>query len=551
MAIRDSAFLGDDIDLLHSIERFLDIGAALSSRYDLSELLDLILSKSREITYSDAGSVYLVDRSGDFPFLLFKAAQNDSRPLVSFREFAMPLTKESVAGYVALTGESLNLPDVYYPPEDAPYRFNRNFDVDIGYRTRSVLAIPMQNREGETIGVLQLLNRKKKRDIVLGPENVMEATQAYAEWETRIVRFLASQAGISIERNHLQNSIEHLFEGFVRTSVQAIEMRDPCTSGHSERVARLAVRLCEEVDASEAEKWQSVRFSDRQKQELRYAALLHDVGKIGVPEAILVKEKKLYPYQLDAIHNRFKVAQRSFQVEALEAKYQLLLQKPHLAEKLQDGECAHCQEIAQLETQQRDRIAQLERYWQELLQANQPQEFSEISPEIVAEMAKLEFTDLNGQRQPLLTDAEVEQLTVRAGNLTTEERKQIEAHVQHSYEFLKRIPWTSDLANVPEIAYSHHEKLDGSGYPQGLKGKEIPLLAQILTVADIYDALTAGDRPYSSGISTPKALNILRQEAERNYIDADLVAIFEARHVYRILDFGGDESAGLTSSDVA
>ena len=179
------------------------IEAALSDCRDLSELVDLVLHKGREMTCSDAGSVYLVDRScPEFPVLLFKAAQNDSRPSVSFREFAMPLTKESIAGYVALTGESLNLADAYRPPNHRPYRFNRNFDVDIGYRTRSMLAIPMDNGHGETIGVLQLLNRKVRPDIILRPENVVTSTQAYSSQECHMVQFLASQAGSSIERNH-------------------------------------------------------------------------------------------------------------------------------------------------------------------------------------------------------------------------------------------------------------------------------------------------------------------------------------------------------------
>src|SRR4028118_929821 len=221
------------------IEQLLAIGTALSSSNDLGELLNLILSKSREITYSDAGSVYLIDRSNGAPKLLFKVAQNDSIPSNSFQEFAMPLTQKSLAGYVALTGESLNLPDAYNLPLGVPYQLDRSFDTTMPYRTRSVLVLPMQDQDGEVIGVLQLINRKVKADVVFTPENAMDVTQPYSEWEERIVRSLASQAAISIERNQLQQSTENLFEGFVRASVQIIEARDPTTSGHSERVAEL------------------------------------------------------------------------------------------------------------------------------------------------------------------------------------------------------------------------------------------------------------------------------------------------------------------------
>ena len=212
----------------------------------MGELLNLILSKSREITYSDAGSVYLVDHTHETSKLLFKVAQNGSKPRLSFKEFSLPLTDKSLAGYVAITGQSLNLSDAYDLPSGVPYQLDASFDRDINYRTCSVMVLPMQNRQGETIGVLQLINRKTKADTVLTADNAWESTQQYSDWEERIVRSLASQAAISIERNQLQESIEHLFEGFVKASVQVIKARDPCTYGHSERVAALTVRLSED-----------------------------------------------------------------------------------------------------------------------------------------------------------------------------------------------------------------------------------------------------------------------------------------------------------------
>ncbi|MBK4730085.1 GAF domain-containing protein [Oxynema sp. CENA135] len=517
------------------VEQLLDIGAALSSTYDLGELLTLILTKSRELTCSDAGSVYLIDRSDDMPKLLFKVAQNESRPNVSFREFALPLTRQSLTGYVALTGESLNLPDAYHLPEAVPYQLDRTLDRDIGYHTRSVLTLPMQNRQGETIGVVQLINRKLDPSLTVNPENVLEVTQPYSEWEERIVRSLASQAAISIERNQLQESIENLFEGFVKASVQVIEARDPCTRGHSERVAELTVRLSEQANSVTNGPLREVCFSDRQIQEIRYAALLHDFGKVGVPEAILVKQKKLYQGQIDVIRHRFGLARRTLEMECAQAKYRYLIEHPSHIHEHPETVCPHCQELQVLDAQLARDIDQLDRYWDVLLEANEPRILAEEPLARLQELAQFTYRDIDGQLKPLISKEEMAQLMVHKGNLTPEERLAIEYHVTHTYEFLKRIPWTKDLKDVPTIAYGHHEKLDGSGYPRGLKEEAIPIQAQIMTVADIYDALTAGDRPYKRGLPVEAALRILRQEADRNKINADLLDLFEHRQVFSVL----------------
>ncbi|MGC9502802.1 HD domain-containing phosphohydrolase [Baaleninema sp.] len=534
MSVCDPDSFHTDDPRLGLVEQLLEIGTALSGSYNLSELLELILSKSREITCSDAGSVYLVDRSDDYPKLLFKTAQNDSRPNISFREFAMPLTPHSLAGYVALTGETLNLPDAYNPPPGAPYKLNRNFDRDLGYQTRSVLAIPMRNRTGDVIGVLQLIDRKTRPDVQLTPANVVEMTQPYSKWEERVVSSLASQAGISIERNNLQEAIEHLFEGFVRTSVQAIEMRDPCTSGHSERVAQFSVKLAEAVNNAESGPLQSVRFDNRQIQELRYAALLHDFGKIGVPEAILVKAKKLYPERLETIRQRFHLVRRTLELECLQEKYRHLCDRLHDRPDAADGEDpSPPPDSLEWDRQLENRIAQLDEYWQLVLRANEPAVLSETCLQQLQELAAYTYTDVDGRRKPLITEEELAQLSLsRGGNLTPAERSAIEAHVSHSYAFLKQIPWTKSLAAVPEIAYGHHEKLDGSGYPRGLTEEDIPLQTQILTIADIYDALTAGDRPYKHGLAPNAALQILSREATKYAINPDLLKIFEEQQVY-------------------
>ncbi len=518
------------------IEQLLAIGTALSSTYELEDLLSLILTKSREITWSDAGSVYLIDANHRIPSLLFKVAQNSSKPTHSFREFAMPLNPQSLAGYVALTGETLNLPDAYELPPTVPYRLDRSFDRSIAYRTRSVLVLPMQNQKGETIGVLQLINHKIAPDVILTEENTLEQTQPFSEWEERVVGSLASQAAISIERNHLQESIENLFEGFVRASVQIIEARDPCTSGHSERVANLTVRLSQEVSAVTAGFLAPIQFSDRQIQEIRYAALLHDFGKVGVPEAILVKAKKLFPLQLEVVKNRFSLARRTLEMECAQAKYRYLIEHPgYLAKHPDTPDCPHCQQLDQLDIQLTRAIAQLEHYWEILIEANEPRILAEEPLMQLKELANYTYQDVDSTFKPLITDAELTQLTVRRGSLTEPERQAIQSHVAHTYAFLKRIPWTKELQNVPLIAYGHHEKLDGTGYPQGLKELEIPMQSQIMAIADIYDALTAGDRPYKRGLPPMGAIKILKQEAEHHKLNLELVKLFEHRQVFTAL----------------
>ena len=534
--------IGQKVDL---IEKLLAIGTALSGSNNLGELLYLILAKSREITYSDAGSVYLIDHNDAIPKLIFKVAQNDSQPINYFQEFAIPITPKSLAGYVALTGESLNLPDAYQLPHGVSYQMDRRFDLDFDYRTCSVLVLPMQNQDGEIIGVLQLLNRKIKPDILITPENAVEVTQPYSKWEERIVRSLASQAAISIERNQLQQSIENLFDGFVKASVQIIEARDPSTAGHSERVADLTVRLSEEASAINTGSLRSIYFSDRQLQEIRYAAILHDFGKVGVPENILIKEKKLYPEQLQIIRHRFALAQRTLEMECAQNKFKHLLEHPqhqHQDFTATNG-CNQCHQLQEFDTKLAQAINTLNRYWQIILEINEPEvlqtkKFQALSEEVLVELTELSqysYPDIDGELKPLIKPSEMSQLMIPRGNLTPSERLAIEAHVTHTYEFLKRIPWTKHLKNLPVIAAGHHEKLDGSGYPQGLKHQDIPIQTQILTIADIYDALTASDRPYKRRLSIETTLNILRQEASKNKINSDLVELFEQRQVFTVL----------------
>ncbi len=527
----------------HTIEQLLEIGVALSDCLDLSELLDLILTKSREITCSDAGSVYLVDRSQAEPQLIFRAAQTESLPDLAFELTTIPLNPESLAGYVATTGEILNISDAYALSEHLPYKFDRHFDLAYAYRTVSVLVLPMQNRDGETIGVLQLIDRKLSADLRITPENALSITKSYSEWEQQIVRSLASQAAISIERNQLLDSIEDLFAGFVTASVQVIENRDPTTAGHSERVAKLSVRLSEEVNSVGSGELQLIQFSDRQLREIRYAALLHDFGKISVPTEIIQKAKKLYPHQLTEINHRFNLLRRTWELESSHQKNNYLLNPP-LGFQHQSGDnCLHCGYLQQLDLDLQTRLDRLQSYWELLNQLNEPNvistpEFAEKLDTVIADLqqlAKYNYLDLDGNFQPLLTTEEIEQLLIPRGTLTLAERLIVESHVSHTYDFLCKIPWTKQLQSVPQIAGAHHEKLDGSGYPNRLTAVKIPIQSQIMAIADIYDALTASDRPYKPKLSLDRTLAILHQEAGAGKLNTNLLALFEQRQVYSVL----------------
>ena len=283
-----------------------------------------------------------------------------------------------------------------------------------------------------------------------------------------------------------------------------------------------------------------MRFSDRQIQEIRYAAILHDFGKISIPEAIVQKGQKLYPHQLAELSYRFNLVRRTWELECAERKFAYLFNSPHQHQL--DKDCPHCGYVTQLDRDLVVKLDRLQAYWELLNQLNRPdvvldREFAKTLDTIAIDLQQLsEYTyrDLAGNLQPLLTTAEIQQLLIPRGSLTPAERLVVESHVSHTYDFLKKIPWTKHLQNVPKIAGAHHEKLDGSGYPHGLTASEIPIQSQIMTIADIYDALTAGDRPYKPRLSSDRALAILHQEVAAGKIDGELLALFEQRQVYSL-----------------
>ena len=312
---------------LKRLKELNNIGVALTTERNQFKLGELILQKSREITSSDAGSLYLVEGDEETgKQLRFRISQNDSMK-IDYEESVMPLTIESIAGYVASTGETLNIPDVYLLTSEHEYKFNRNFDESTGYRTTSTLAVPMKNNRGVIIGVIQLINRKNDYQAKVSTENYREITRSFDNDDEDLVSSLASQAAVALENSRLIRNIENLFEGFVTAAVTAIESRDPTTSGHSFRVADLTVALAILVDRTDSGCFRDLTFSRDEVKEIRYAGLLHDFGKVGVREDVLVKAKKLYPMQLELIRERFNHYQRAWEAEYYKSKLDLLLLK--------------------------------------------------------------------------------------------------------------------------------------------------------------------------------------------------------------------------------
>jgi HD-GYP domain-containing protein (c-di-GMP phosphodiesterase class II) len=506
------------------------IGVALSTERDLLTLLELILSQARRLSDADAGSLYLVEHDTEGPArrkLRFKLSQNHTLPSLPFSEAVIPLDHASLAGYAAATGEPLIIPDVYLLPDDVSYRLNRSFDEKFHYRTKSMLVIPMQTHRDEVIGVLQLINRKRAPDVRLTSGEVVEAeVLPFDQRSVDLVNALASQAAVAIENSRLYDDIERLFEGFVTAAVTAIESRDPTTSGHSSRVATFTCGLAEAVDRVGAGRYKATQFTREQMKEIRYASLLHDFGKVGVREQVLVKQKKLYPNDLAIVKHRFQfLLQRAdLQYERERAEYLLAHGRERYQEMLQ-----HLDGVRRAERED------LLRFLDSVVRANEPTILPEGTFEELTEINSRTFVDFDGVEKPLLSDEELRYLMINKGNLDPRERREIESHVSHTFRFLEHIPWTRELRGVPEIAHGHHEKLNGRGYPRQVSGDAIPVQTRMMTISDIYDALTATDRPYKRAVPADRAIQILRDEAKDGSLDSALLDAFVESKVYELV----------------
>lgn len=492
-----------------------EIGIAMSSEKNLDKLLNMVLEEGRKFGNCEAASLYLLHNvKSDNPELIFKLTQNSEMDL-DFKEMHFPLTNQSLSGYVALNGEILNIADAHHLDPDLPYHFDQSFDKATGYRTRQMLVMPMRNHKGKIIGVLQFINNKNG-------QKVSDPKLGFELERQDILFSLASQAAVAIDNSQLIENIQSLFEGFVAASVKAIESRDPITSGHSFRVAEYTTSLAETLDNTSSGLYKNTFFSRQQLREIRYASLLHDFGKVGVREDVLLKANKLYDSRFKYIDLKIEwqkqLVQRKFYQQLLTAK------EPVLPQQWQQSE---------LFFKMQAEVEKLTGYQKILMQANKP---SLLDAEVADELKNLYDFDLDEcfpYARSLLSENDFLSLSVRKGSLTNEEREEIQSHVVHTQEFLLAIPWTDELNQVPIIAGSHHEKLDGSGYPCGIKDKDIPVASKIMAVADIYDALTARDRPYKNAVKTEIALDILNDEAKNNKLCSIMVDAFIEAKVYQ------------------
>ncbi|HMA28787.1 MAG TPA: HD domain-containing phosphohydrolase [Thermoanaerobaculia bacterium] len=494
------------------------IGIALSAERDLERLLETILTESRRFSDSEAGSLYLVEDAPEGRRLRFKLAQNDAVSF-AFSERTVSVDERSLAGWVAVHGEPLILEDAYALPEGAPYRHNDAFDVATGFRTRAMLVVPMKDHRGELVGVLQLMNRRGR---------AAGTHERYPDDLVPLLLSLATQAAVCLKANNLTTSIRKLFEDFARAAIVAVEQRDPTTAGHSNRVSTLSVTLAAIVDRAADGPYAAVTFSREELREIGTAALLHDFGKISIPERVLVKAKKLSEEGLGKIRDRF-----DFSLASEEARDARAL----LEESAREGRAVTAADLEALDAAAAARSRELEELFQEVVEANEPTVLPKDARGRLEALLAWRLQGRRGRETTLLLPEEFRLLSITQGSLSEDERRAVQSHVSHTWRFLSTIPWTPDLARVPEIAYAHHEKLDGTGYPRGLDRESIPPAVRALTVCDVYDALTASDRPYKRAVRRDAALEILEEEARRERLDSWMVSAFIEGKVWTSLAF--------------
>jgi HD-GYP domain-containing protein (c-di-GMP phosphodiesterase class II) len=440
----------------------------------------------------------------------------------TYQAFTVPVDEKTVVGYTVTVGWSQVYEDAYNPPPGKP-RGGKSFDQQFGYRTKSMLTVPMRNYNSEVVGAVQLINAKRRFETKLTVDNVPTEVVSFRPEDLEMIESIASQAAVALDNKSLLDSIQALFDGFVQASVTAIEQRDPSTAGHSGRVEALTTSLARAVTEIETGKYRDIYMTDDQLKELRYACLLHDFGKVGVREHILIKAKKLMPGQLEVIQARFEFVERSVQLEYATQK---------LAAMRDGGSAAPA--IDDIDKRLEEELDRLRAWIQDIIAANEPSVMPEDKASMLEFLSGQSYHDMSGHPHPMLDPQEFRFLSIRKGTLDAQERLEMESHVTHSFHFLTKIPWTSVMRGIPEIAYGHHEKLDGSGYPRRLTGDQIPLQAKMMTISDIYDALTAQDRPYKRAVPRDRALDILHSEAADGKLDKDLLDVFVNKRIYEV-----------------
>ena len=514
-----------------NVKYVLRVSRELNGVRDTKKLLSLILQKAREIANADAGSIYTVDwnehRENDSR-IVFKVTQNDTVQQ-ELEEFSIKVNDQSIVGSAVVHQQSINIPDLYElneNPQKNPFhaKHDKTFDLRTGYQCRSMLTIPMFDISYRVIGVIQLINRRNPGIKSLrGVSDFINNVTEFSAIDIEYAEIVAQQAGIALENALLTLEKEQLFDGFVNAAVTAIEQRDPTTSGHSHRVAKLTLGMAEILNAVDHGRFKDTYFDKRQLKEIEYASLLHDFGKLGVREQVLTKAKKLYPWEYDILMERFEHIRSRFEIEYLREYIDLLTGKATVA----PGFGAET-----YKTTYETRLLELDEFLGFIQKCNEPTVLEQGGFERLKDIANLTFRDGRTKSRPFLSDRELQALSVSRGSLTREEFAEIQSHVVHTYEFLRKIPWGRSFPNVPIIAAKHHEKLDGTGYPKGSFEEEIPTQTRLMTIADIFDALTASDRPYKKAVPVVKALEILEMEVKVQKIDKDLFDIFVESKVY-------------------
>lgn len=523
-----------------------EIGLAMTSQSSVDSMVRLVLEKVVDLCSADAGFVLLRENLGtnqregvpDVRILrssghrFFQKARVCKSQNLKLMSDALDPARNATTSYVMNFGVGVvwefgaqcPVPHSNSQPSISQTSLpGLQFDFDArNYDVRSYCLFPLKTPAGEVVGFILLVNKKAgKNQFIDSIQDVEKLVQPFAAHDLNLLEALAAQVGVSLDHARLIQDLRRVFESFVQASVVAIESRDPSTKGHSERVAVLTVGLAEAVNSTSTGQYGSVSFNASQLYEIKYAALLHDFGKIGVRENILRKERKLYHHELMAIQERF---------HALEKKLNLKCLEEYLERLMNRGQVPSREDIQRIQQDVQGISTKLQRYWENILEANEPSVVSSDNFQKILEIAAIRYLGQNEQVSELLLPDEVEKLTIKRGSLSYAERLEIESHVTHSFKFLVSIPWTQELANVPDIVYAHHERMDGTGYPRQLVADEIPIQAKIMAIADVYDALVAVDRPYKLALPHERALGILEVEVQEGKLDPELFKIFvEAR----------------------
>ena len=505
-------------DQIKHIKQCAQIGVALSVEKNINKLLEMIVDEARAMSNADAGTLYIVD--DDKKYLRFEILQNDTLKTrmggtsgVKATLPDVPLHKDgrpnnfNVSSYVAITGKAVNIQDVY-ESEGFDFTGTREYDSATGYRSKSMIVIALKNHENDIIGVLQLLNARV-------PETG-EVIAFSPEYEN-LIASLASQAAIALTNTQLIQDLKNLFYAFIKSIATAIDEKSPYTGGHINRVVDLTMMIAEKINESDKGAFKDIYFNEDELEELRLAAWMHDVGKITTPEHVIDK-----PTRLTNIFNRISLIENRFELIAKTIENEYLKQKIEL---LKNGD-NNKTKIKFLEENLTNTLKDLQKDLEFIKKCDNPGEF--ISDEKISRIKEIasKTYSINNEELNYLSKDEVKNLCVRKGTLTEEERKIIENHATMTYKMLKQLPFSKKLSKIPEYAGSHHEKLDGSGYPRGLTLKDLPLQSRIMAIADIFEALTAKDRPYKKPMRLSKALKIMGFMKKDNHIDADIYDLF-------------------------